>query len=92
MLGDKIRDEKPGFEATEGGCMLTLTRIKIGSLAGTTELAFTAKGWKATHNVHRLKIKTGNTAAAKTWGQNTGAPEPVPQVPRPRDQYWKQNL
>ena len=23
---------------------------------------------------------------------NTGAPEPVPQVPRPRDQWWKQNV
>ena len=22
----------------------------------------------------------------------TGAPEPVPQVPRPQDQCWKQNL
>ena len=25
-LRDKIRDEKPVFEATGGGCMLTLTR------------------------------------------------------------------
>ena len=36
-------------------------------------LAFTAKRWEATHNhlVHRLKIKTGHTVVAKTWGQNT---------------------
>ena len=72
MLGDnKIRDEKPGLEATGGGCMLTLTR-KVGSLAGTSWRLLPKAGRQhATHNVHRLKIKIGNTAAAKTWGQNT---------------------
>ena len=45
-----------------------------GCLAGTSwnYLRFTAKGCKATHHhlVHRLKIRTGHTMIAETYGQN----------------------
>ena len=72
-LQDKILDGILGFEAILEvvACLHSHLRPNWTQLGNNT-----GKGWTATHNhlVHRLK--TGDTAVAKTWGQNQQLPTP----------------